>query len=160
MIIEILQDGFFAAIAGIGFSCISQPPMKAYPVCALLAAVGHSIRFILMSDLVGMNIVMACLFASLSIGLLSIPMAKYIHCPAETFSFPSLLPMIPGMYAYRTIQSLMFCLLNKDESHFMHYFYLLAYNGLTTLSVITIMVIGVTVPIFIFKTLSFKVTKV
>lgn|SRR5574344_652541 len=159
MILEIIQDGIFAAIAAIGFSSISQPPMKAYPVCALLAAVGHSIRFILMSHLVGMGIVMACMFASLSIGFLSIPMARYIHCPAETFSFPSLLPMIPGMYAYRTIQSLVFCLQNNVESHFMHYFYLLAYNGLTTLSVITIMVIGVTMPIFMFKRLSFKVTK-
>jgi uncharacterized membrane protein YjjB (DUF3815 family) len=159
MILEILQDGFFAAIAAIGFSSISQPPMKAYPVCALLAAVGHSIRFILMSDMVGMNIVMACLFASLSIGFLAIPLAQYVHCPAATFSFPSLLPMIPGMYAYRTIQSLVDCLQNKEETLFMHDFYLLAYNGLITLSVITIMVIGVTVPIFIFKRLSFRVTK-
>ena len=33
--------------------------------------------------------------------------AKRVYCPAEVFAFPSLLPMIPGMYAYKTVLFLM-----------------------------------------------------
>ena len=48
MLPEILSDGFFAAVAAIGFGAISDPPMRAFPVIALLAAVGHALRFVLM----------------------------------------------------------------------------------------------------------------
>ena len=35
---DILLDGLFAAIAAIGFGAVSDPPMRAFPVIALLAA--------------------------------------------------------------------------------------------------------------------------
>lgn len=65
--------------------------------------------------------------------------------------FPALLPMIPGMYAYRTIEALLSCLYHTQEDVFGHYFYLLAYNGLTCLFIILGMVAGATVPVFLFK---------
>ena len=50
MWIDILQDAFFAAIAAIGFSCISNPPRNSYCYCAFIAAVGHSIRYVLLNN--------------------------------------------------------------------------------------------------------------
>ena len=50
MLFQILQDGFFAAIAAIGFSSISNPPRRTYLYCAITAAVGHSVRFLLMNN--------------------------------------------------------------------------------------------------------------
>lgn len=63
------------------------------------------------------------------------------------------------MYAYRTVQAIVKCLQTTDEQQFMHWLYMLAYNGLTALCAIMLMVIGVTVPIFIFKKYSFDVTR-
>ena len=45
--VNIFEDGFFAAIAAIGFSSISNTPRRAYLTCALIAAVGHAIRYVL-----------------------------------------------------------------------------------------------------------------
>ncbi|MDE6366976.1 MAG: threonine/serine exporter family protein, partial [Muribaculaceae bacterium] len=45
MILQIFQDALFSAIAAIGFAAISNPPRRAYPLCALIAAAGHSIRY-------------------------------------------------------------------------------------------------------------------
>ena len=67
--------------------------------------------------------------------------------------------MIPGMYAYRTIEALLLCLTHSGETHFMHYLYLLTYNGLTCTFIILGMVIGATVPVFLFKKLSFTATR-
>lgn len=47
--VDILFDGVFAAVAAIGFGAISDPPVRAFPYIALLAAVGHALRFCLMS---------------------------------------------------------------------------------------------------------------
>ena len=58
-------------------------------------------------------------------------LASRIKCPAEVCFFPALLPMIPGIYAYRTIEALFSCLYYTQGNSFAYYFHLLAYNGLT-----------------------------
>lgn len=152
-----LQDAFFAAIASVGFASISNPPHRIYPVCAGIAAAGHSLRYVLMNAL-GMHLVLASLCAATVIGLLAVFLAPRTKAPAETVSFPALLPMIPGMYAYRTFQNLILCL-TGGEAEFHHYFYLCGSNGLTCLAVLLMMAIGVTIPIFIFKRISFRATR-
>ena len=157
---NILQDGFFAAIAAIGFASISNPPRQAYKYCALIAALGHATRYVLTHNAYGeMHLIGASFIASLVIGVLTVFLAPRAKCPAETFSFPALLPMIPGMYAYRTIEALLLCLTNQEEQAFNHYFYLLSYNGLTCTFIILGMVVGATLPIFLFKNTSFKATR-
>lgn len=159
-IYEILQDGFFAAIAAIGFSSISNPPRQAYAYCAAIAAAGHATRYVLTHNIYGeMNIIGASLIASFIIGTIAVMAAPRAKCPAETFSFPALLPMIPGMYAYRTVEALLLCLSNQEEDIFNHYYYLFSYNGLTCVAIILCLVTGATVPIFLFKNTSFKATR-
>lgn len=152
-----LQDAFFAAAASVGFASISNPPHKAYPFCAGIAAVGHSLRYVLM-NVAGMHLVLASLIAAAVIGLLAVFLAPRAKTPAEAISFPALLPMIPGMYAYRTFQNLILCL-TGGEAEFHHYSYLCGSNGLTCLAVLLMMAIGVTIPIFIFKRISFRATR-
>ena len=110
-ILSILQDAFFGGLAGIGFASISNPPKNAYKYCFVISAVGHAIRFVLMNNsYYHFGLIVASFVAALSIGFLTVFMARKAKCPPETFSFPSLLPMIPGMYAYRTIEGLVMCL--------------------------------------------------
>ena len=45
LVLSVLLDGIFAAIAAIGFAVISNPPREAILISALLAAVGHA-RFV------------------------------------------------------------------------------------------------------------------
>lgn len=160
IVLEILQDGLFAAIAAVGFSAISNPPRKAYLYCALIAAVGHSVRFLMMdSEFLGWPIIPSSILASFIVGLLAVLLSPHAKTPAETFLFPSLLPMIPGIYAYRSFGGLAMCLLNRSEADFNHYFYLFAFNGLTTLFIILGMVVGATAPIFMLKRISFRATR-
>lgn len=158
MLLEIFQDGFFAALAAIGFASISNPPHEAYKFCALIAAIGHSIRYILM-NLAGMHIITASFWASFGIGLFAVFLMPKAKTPAETCLFPALLPMIPGMYAYRMIAALVLCLYNQEETVFDHYLYLFTYNAFSCVVIVLGMVIGATIPIFLFKNTSFQATR-
>ena len=72
ILFSVLEDGFFAAIAAIGFSSISNTPRRAYMTCALLAAIGHSIRYILMlPNWLGIHIILASTVAAFAIGVLA-----------------------------------------------------------------------------------------
>lgn len=155
---EILRDGLFAAIAAIGFSSISNPPARVFAPCALIAAIGHMTRFVLMNSC-AMSLTAASSIAGLVIGLLALPAAKGVKAPSECIFLPSLLPMVPGMYAYRSIQALMACLSGGSQECFAHYLYLLRFNWMTCMATIIGMVVCATLPVFIFKFFAFKVTK-
>ncbi len=160
IILNFLQDAVFAAIAAIGFAAISNPPRQVYPVCALLAAVAHSARYLMMQDsLLGWHIVVASALAAFIVGILAVLLSAKVKAPAETCLFPSLLPMIPGIYAYKTFGGLMMCLTQKGQEMFDHYLYLVVSNGLTCLFILLGMVIGATLPIFFLKNISFQATR-
>ncbi len=157
MIRMIIFDGSLAAIAAIGFAVISNPSRKAIFVSAILAAIGHSLRFFLLKS--GMEISLATFIAATTIGLLSMVFARIIHCPAEVFSFPSLLPMIPGLFAYRTILSLIKFMQSTDLIKSQGYMLDIFHNGLTTIFILFALVVGVSLPVLFFPKQSFSVTR-
>lgn len=156
----IVLDGLLAAVAAIGFAIISNPPRQAILVSAFLAAVGHGARYFLMHcPGIEYPITAASFIAAFLIGLLSIPFARKIHCPAEVFSFPSLLPMIPGMFAYKTVLCLtkfLHAASGQDTSLYLVEFFK---NGFTTIFVLFALVVGVAIPIFIFHRQTFSITR-
>ena len=156
---SILYDGLFAAIAAIGFAVISNPPKRAIAISALLAAIGHATRFYLL-HYTELDIVIASFFAAIIIGAGGMLFAKLIHCPAEVFSFPSLLPMIPGMYAYRTVLSLIQFMSSDRTGRQSELVIDIFQNGLTTVFVMVALVIGASLPLFIFHKQSFMMTRI
>lgn len=157
LILMIILDGLLAAIAAIGFAVISNPSRNAVFVSAFLGAFGHGFRFFLIKS--GMEISLATFVAATCIGLMSIFFAKLIHCPAEVFTFPSLLPMIPGLFAYRTILGLIRFMQNTDTVKSQEYLMNIFHNGFTTLFILLALVIGVSLPVLLFPKYSFKVTR-
>lgn len=159
MVLDILWDALFAAVASVGFGAISDPPMRAFPRIALLAAIGHAFRYCLM-NYAGFDIATASFFAGLLIGLGSLWLGKGVHCPMTVLYIPALLPMVPGIYAYKTVFSLIMFLqsLNNETLgvHYMQQFFL---NATVSLSVIALLAVGATLPIFIFKERAFSLTR-
>lgn len=154
-----IADGLFAAVAAIGFAIISNPPRKALLICALLACVGHGVRYFLMHNgTMPLDQVTASTVAGFTIGLLAVPFAMRIHCPAECFAFPSLLPMVPGMFAYKAIRDLI-NIVRLPDTYTAEYVARFFHNGSLTVLVMFGMVVGCIIPIFIFHRQSFSVTR-
>ena len=145
---DILLDGFFAAIAAIGFGSISNVPVQAFKGCALLAAAGHATRFVL-THACGWGLIPAAFIGALVIGFFAPKASRHWRIPAEALAFPALLPMIPGMYAYRSVEGLLQCIMSKDAETFTHAFYLFSYNGMVCVIIVILMVLGATVPIIV-----------
>ena len=159
MLIEIIKDALLAAMAAIGFGSISRVPVRSYIWCGLIAAIGHSVRFLLMDpDVLGMHIVGATGVASFLIGTMAVFISPLAKTPAEAYLFPALLPMIPGMYAYRSFAGLAMCLFGDTQEKFDIYFYRFAENGFICLAILFAMVICAIIPIFAFKSTAFTAT--
>lgn len=159
IVFDILIDGFFAAIAGIGFGAISAPPRRAFKMIALLAAVGHACRFCLMTY-AGVDIATASLFAALVIGFGSLWLGKPVYCPMTVLYIPALLPMIPGKYAYNMVFSLIMCLQTVgDPVEFKSYMTMFFSNSLIATTVVFMLAVGATFPMFIFPGRAFSLTR-
>lgn len=159
MLLQILQDAFFSAIAAIGFAAISRPPRKAFLYCALIAAAGHSLRYVLMNSQLAMHIIPATFIAALVIGTLAVVASPLSRIPAETYLFPSLLPMIPGIYAYKTFAGLALCIFSTSQESFNRDFFLFGHNAITCGCILLCMVTGAVIPIFVLKKISFQATR-
>ena len=152
---DMLSDGLFAAVAAIGFGAISDPPMRAFPVIALLAAV---LRFALMQW--GVDIASASLCASVTIGVGSLLLGGRIRCPMTVLFIPALLPMIPGMYAYKTIFSMIMFMQHLDDPVLgSEYMQAIVRNGFVTFSVIFMLAAGAAAPIFLFNKRAHSLTR-
>lgn len=156
---DILSDGLFAAVAAIGFGAISDPPLRAFPSIAALAAVGHALRFCLMTYL-GVDIATASLCASFTIGMGSLLLGKRIYCPMTVLYIPALLPMVPGMYAYKIVFSLIMFMQNLKVPELQQKYMLeMCTNSIVTCSVIFMLAVGATIPLFLFKKRAFSMTR-
>lgn len=106
-----------------------------------------------------LHIIPASLIAAFVVGTLAVLVAAYSKFPAETCLFPSLLPMIPGVYAYKTFGGLALSLLSEQQQTFDRYFYIFSYNGMMCCGILVCLVVGATIPIFIFRKIAFQVTR-
>lgn len=154
----VLLDGVLAAFAALGFAAVSNPPKQSFIYVPILAALGHMLRFVMMRYM-GVEIAIATLVASLLIGSVGIYFAYRVRCPSEVFSFPALLPMIPGMYAYRSLLAMIRFMQASDPSVKEQYIPQILSNMVTAGVIMLALGIGVAIPLFIFYKQSFRMTR-
>lgn len=157
--IDILLDALFAAVAAIGFGAVSDPSLRTFPFIAILAAVGHALRYVLM-NVAGCDIVTSSLAASVTIGVLSLWFGRLSHTPIPCLFIPALLPMVPGLYAYRCVFALiMFTQSIGDTTEAESYLLAFASNFAVTVMVIGVLAGGASLPTFIFRRLTMTMTR-
>lgn len=157
--LDILSDGIFAALAGVGFGSISDPPMRAFRFIALLAAIGHACRYCLMT-FAGVEISMGSLVGALLIGLGSLWLGKKAHTPMTVLYIPALLPMIPGKFAYNMIFSqIMFLQYLDNPVERAKYMEMFFSNSMVTCTVVFMLAVGATLPMFVFPKRASSLTR-
>ncbi len=156
LLIDFLTDAFFASLAGAGFAMLSNPPFRTIFISALLAAIAHGFRFLLLQW--GIEIAFATLIVSFLVGALSIPFAHWVHSPPDVFAFPSLLPMIPGMLIYQTILGLI-KFINADGELAQTIWLTTVQSGLKATFILLSLSIGVSLPMLLLGKSSVKSTR-
>lgn len=154
---SLISDAIFSAIAAVGFAVISNPPKRAVVISALLSAIGHSFRYYLL-HVHQLDIATSTFTAAVLIGTLSLLFGKMICCPSEVFTFPSLLPMIPGMYAYNMFLSLTKFIRSGSDVH-QELIAEIFKNGLTAAFVMLALVAGVSLPVMLFHKQSYMMSR-
>lgn len=98
---EILASCPWFGFAALGFAVLFNVPSRTLFIIWLLGATGGLVKLVMLA--LGLGPVMASLLGASAIGVLSIPAAHNKHAPPMVFSIAAVIPMVPGVFAYRTM---------------------------------------------------------
>ena len=147
-ILMILEKGIWFGFAALGFAVLFNVPQRTLKIIWLIAAAGGITKLSLMHYNIG--IVIATFAGATLVGVLSVYAAHNKHAPPLVFSIPSVIPMIPGAFAYRMMLGLM--QLSGTAISNETYLKTLAEttnNGLKTLFILMALAVGVAIPMLI-----------
>lgn len=144
-LMELIQllviDAWFAWIPAVGFAMVFNVPKKMLIYCAVGGAFAHSLRYLLMHF--GLPIEWATLAASSSMGFLGLYWSRKRLIPRPVFTVASVIPMIPGSFAFTTVIALVE--LNAGGYN-LALVQLVVENGLRTLFILGALSLGLALP--------------
>jgi uncharacterized membrane protein YjjB (DUF3815 family) len=154
MILEILIKSFWAGIAAIGFAVLFNVPRRVLFSIWSLGAIGGMIKFSAMHFESG--IVLASFLGATVIGIISIQMAHMRNSPPLVFSIPSVIPMIPGVFAYKMMLGLIALTEIEKTDVYLQTLIETVNNGAKMSFVLIALGIGVALPMLITRKESIK----
>jgi uncharacterized membrane protein YjjB (DUF3815 family) len=147
-ILMILEKGIWFGFAALGFAVLFNVPQRALVIIWLIGVAGGLTKLLMMQCNIG--IVIATFAGASLVGILSVYAAHGKHAPPLVFSIPSVIPMIPGAFAYRMMLGLM--KLSGTAISNDNYYQTLAEttsNGLKALFILLALAVGVAIPMLI-----------
>jgi len=153
-ILALLEKGIWLGCAALGFGMLFNVPKRALFPIFLIGALGGLMKFFMLEFEIG--IVLAVLCGASLIGFLSVFAAHNFKCPPVTFSIPAVIPMIPGLFAYKSMIGVIKLTSEKDPTEYTKVFFEALNNGLTALFVLIVLATGVAVPLLVSRKATVK----
>ena len=136
-----LWDAFWSGIPAVGFAMLFSVPPRFLKYCAVVGALAHSMRAVLMHY--GLPIEWATLAASSFVSLVFVYLSRRLLAPRPVFTVACIIPMIPGKFAFNTIIAV---LSMNSEGVSGHLINAAIENGLKTLFILMALSFGLAIP--------------
>jgi len=98
-------DPFFAALAALGFAVIFNVPKKFLIFVVMVSIIGFAIKGVLLHG--GVGIELSTLVGAVAIGSLGKLFSHIYQEPHQIITIASVIPMVPGTFAFKAIISLL-----------------------------------------------------
>lgn len=136
-------DFFMSAVPAVGFAMLFAVPFKYLPFVALGGSFTHLTRTLCM-NYTGSGIVTSTFIASILVSLLFIYISPKLRVPRPVFTVASIIPIIPGKFAYLTLLSaIRVHNLSTDHGLYVVQFF---QNGMLTTAVMLAIGLGIALP--------------
>jgi len=153
--IALLGKGFWAGFAALGFAILFNVPQRTLIMIWAMGALGGITKFFLLN--LDVNIALASLAGATLIGVLSVYAAHNKQSPPLVFSTPSVIPMVPGAFAYRMMLGCMTLAGTPTNSQtYVNTLAETANNGLKAFFILIALSAGVAIPMLVTRKDTFK----
>lgn len=152
--LEILSKSFWAGVAAIGFAILFNVPRRTLFTIWALGFLGGLVKFTAMNFDFG--IVFSSFFAATFVGIASVQTAHLQKSPPLIFSIPSVIPMVPGIFAYKMMLGLIALANMVSNEDYINILANTVNNGAKTLFILISLGTGVALPMLITRKESIK----
>ena len=149
MIIKMLIEAFFASVASVGFAMVFNVPKHTLVYCAVGGAITYIARSLLLH--LGIGIEISTFLASTFIGIVALYWSRKYLIPRPVYTVASIIPMIPGTYAFTAMISLVDMNTHGVTEQLIGLF---VFNGLKAVSILGAISFGLALPSLYFMRLN------
>lgn len=157
-LLTILFNSVWCGLAALGFSILFNTPTRTLGIIWFGGFIAGIVKYGTLAAFPGANVIAGSFLAALAVGFISIPMAHFRHVPPVIFAIPSVIPLIPGIFAYRTMLGLI-RLTSARDADFSQAIENTVRNGVTTLFIVLVLTLGVVLPMYLLRKESVKTVK-
>lgn len=105
IILRVLEDALWSGVAAAGFGMLFNVPRRWLWICMLLGAAGHGTRRLL--EIGGLSIEIGTFVGALIVGFAGYFVARRLRAPQTIFTITGAIPLVPGVFAFRTMIGLL-----------------------------------------------------
>lgn len=152
--IHFIDRWFWLGMGAIGFAILFNVPKRTILTIFLLGAFGGTLKFVVIGA--GGGIILGSFCGAVLVGFASIFAAHQRHTPPFVLAIPSVIPMVPGAFAYRAMIGVIHLTEKISHDTFLKLMEETVDNGLKAFFVLAALSLGVSAPMLIFRRESAK----
>lgn len=156
-ILLLFEKSFWFGTAALGFAFLFNVPQRVLLFIWLFGFGGGFVKLLTVE--MGVNVVLATLFGAIFIGIMAIPAAHTRHAPPLVFTIPSVIPMVPGVYAYNMMLGIIKLAGNANNPEYFQILSETVSNGLNMFFILLAISAGASFPLLIMRKESVKDVK-
>jgi len=142
----ILTKAFWCGCAAAGFGILFNTPTRALFSIWLGGFAAGLIKFLALDPVLGAGIVLSSFLGGIMAGIVAISLAQWREVPHILIALPSVIPLVPGVLAYRAMMGLM-KLARQSGTEYTNVISDTVYNGVMVLFVILAITFGLSIPL-------------
>lgn len=145
-------------LAAIGFGILFNVPQRTILIIFCMGALGGALKLLVLNwtD----SVIIGTLAGAMLVGFLSVYAAHFRHAPPFVFAIPSVIPMVPGAFAYKTMKGVIGLTDNTNPDEFVNLLNSTVSNGFKTMFILLAIAIGVFAPMLLTRRDSAKEMKI
>jgi uncharacterized membrane protein YjjB (DUF3815 family) len=149
LILKIVFDALWSGIAALGFAILFNVPRALLPGCVAAGALGHALRLLLMQF--GLSIEWGTLVGATVVGLFAKFFADRTNSPSAPFAIVGAIPMVPGVFAYRTMIGILSVATSTNPDMTTTLLVEASANAIKTALLLAALAMGIAAPNLLFK---------
>jgi uncharacterized membrane protein YjjB (DUF3815 family) len=145
---HLLHDAIWSGIAALGFAILFNVPTRTLRGCLVCGAAGHVIRTITMQF--GLSMEFATLMGATAVGFMGTIFGRRWQTPAAIFTVSGVIPLVPGVFAFRTMIALLNITSAVDSAVGLSALLEVSQNGIKTGLILMAIAAGIAAPTLLF----------
>jgi uncharacterized membrane protein YjjB (DUF3815 family) len=142
----IISNAFWCGCAAAGFGILFNAPLRSLVPVWIGGFVAGFVKFFVLHSAFASAVILSSFLAGMFAGIVAIPLANWRNVPAIVVALPSVIPLVPGAFAYKAMMGLM-KLSKYTGSEYSDIISETVYNGVMAFFVVLAITFGLLIPL-------------